>query len=448
MRPLALLALLSCTPAAQPPPVWSVRDGFIRDPEGRAVILRGANVSGRHKEPPHFDFHGPADYRRMRDAWGMNTVRFLVSWAAIEPERDVWDDTYLSGVQRRVAEAGAAGLHVFVDMHQDLYGLGFNGGNGAPKWTCDDAQYAAYRPVSPWFFNYLSPQVIACTDGFWSSRDLQSHLVTAWSKLAAKLKDTPGFIGFDPLNEPYWGSMPYDVFEKNRLHPFYRQVIAAVRESKPSALAFIEPASSRNLGLASKLPPFEEPDLVYAPHAYDPDAESERGFDPARRANITANVADLRREADALGAALVIGEYGGFAAHPGISEYMDAVYDAAAEQRAGAVYWDFGMNDSYALLAADGGIKPALHEAVVRPYPEATAGTPLSWSFDAATKTFTYRWKPDSKVKAPTLVSVPSDTWANGFSVSCSGCTAEKAPPGVKVTASGEAEAEVILRSP
>lgn len=424
-----------------------MKEGFIRDPEGRAVILRGANVSGRHKEPPFFDFHGPAEYQRMRTEWGMNGVRFLVSWAAIEPERDQWNDEYLAAVAQRVRDASDAGLYVFVDLHQDLYGLGFLGGNGAPKWTCDEKHYAAYRPVSPWFFNYLSPQVIACTDGFWASRnDLQVHAVTAWRKLAVALKGIDGFIGFDPLNEPYWGSMAYDIFEEKRLHPFYRQVIAAVRESNPSALAFIEPASSRNLGLASKLPRLEEPNLVYAPHAYDPDAESGRGFDPARRAAIAANVADLRKEADALGAALVIGEYGGMAGDPGISEYMSAVYDAAAEQRAGALYWDFGMNDTYALLAADGGIKPLLHDAVVRPYPEATAGTPLGWSFDATTRVFTYRWKPDPKATAPTLISVPRDTWPGGFKVACTGCTAELAAPGVRATASGEAEATLELR--
>lgn len=447
VRTLVLFTLLlGCSGKPAEAPTWSVAGGFIRDPEGRAVILRGANVSGRHKEPPYFDFHGPAEYARMRGAWGMNSVRFLVSWAALEPERDRYDADYLAKVVTHVREATDAGLLVFVDMHQDLYGEGFRGGNGLPKWTCAQSRYDAYQPTTgPWFFNYLNPEIIACYDGFWASRnDLQPHLIEAWRRLAVALKDVDGFIGFDPMNEPYWGSLGFDIFEEKRLHPFYRNVIAAVRESKPSALAFIEPASSRNLGLASKLPRFEEPNLVYAPHAYDPDAESGLGFNPARREAIALNIAGLREEADALGAALVIGEYGGMANNPGISEYMDAVYSATGATRAGAMYWDFGMNDSYALLAADGGVKPALHEAVLRPYPERTAGTPGVFSFDTATRVFRYQWT--AAASGTTLISVPEGTWPGGFSATCTGCTAELAAPGVKVTAAGAGECTLELK--
>ena len=32
----------------------------------------------------------------------------------------------------------------FLTGSQDLYGEGFLGGNGAPKWTCDASHYAAW----------------------------------------------------------------------------------------------------------------------------------------------------------------------------------------------------------------------------------------------------------------------------------------------------------------
>lgn len=440
MRRLLLFSafLVACAPPPTPPsPTWHVEAGTIRDPEGRTVLLRGANVSGHHKEPPFFDFHGPADYARMRDEWGMNAVRFLVSWAALEPERGAYDDTYLSELHAHVQQASDAGLFVFLDLHQDLYGLGFPGGNGAPAWTCDASHYAAYTPTTPWFLNYLDPELIACVDGFWSSRDLQSHAVEAWRRLAAALKDIDGVRGFDPLNEPYWGSTQYDVFEDKRLAPWYRQVIAAVRESKPDALAFLEPASSRNLGLASHLPSFEEPNIVYAPHAYDADAESGLGFDPSRRDAILENVRALRAEADARGAALVLGEYGGVASNPGIGEYMDAVHAAAAETKAGAIYWDYSKSDGYGLLAADGSEKPALLDAVARPYPERVAGTLDSFSFDAATKTLVVTFTPDASLTAPTLIRVPTRGWPNGADITCDGCTATETAGGVAVTATG-----------
>lgn len=439
--PWLLTLTLACTPAPAPTPKWSVRDSFIRDPEGRAVILRGANVAGRHKEPPYFDFHTPADFKSMREEWGMNAVRFLVEWAAIEPERDVWNDAYLDEVAARIQQASDAGLLVFVDMHQDLYGEGFLGGNGAPAWTCDASHYAAYRPISPWFLNYVNREIMACVDGFWTSRDLQAHYVEAWKRLSARVAGIPNCIGFDPMNEPFWGNTAYDIFEEKRVAPLYRQIIAVVRATRPDSLAFLEPGSSRNLGLPSHLPPFTEPDIVYAPHAYDPAAESGEGFDPTRRAAILQNVTLLKGEADTLGAALVIGEYGGFAAHAGISEYMDAVFDASGSVSAGALYWDYGKNDGYGLLAADGSAKPALHEAVIRPFPERVAGTPLDFSMDA--QVFRFRYTPDSKVTAPTLVSVPASYRA--WIAECEGCELERLDHQLRVVKTSAPEVVITL---
>ncbi len=443
---LALLAACSAPPAPAPR-VFSVARGFVRDPDGRAVILRGANVSGRHKAPPYFDFHGPDDYARMRAEWGMSSVRFLVEWAAVEPQRDAYDEAYLDELVRRVRRATDAGLLVFLDMHQDVYGEGF-GHNGAPRWTCDEANYAAYQPTSPWFLNYVEPHVIACYDGFWGSRDLQAKYGAAWARVAARFVDAPNVIGLDPMNEPYWGSMPPDVFEQRRLAPLYRQVLAAVRAHRPDWLGFLEPAASRNLGLATRLPVFEEQGLVYAPHSYDGDAESGRGFDPARRQVLLDTVKGLADEAAALGLPLLVGEYGGTAAHPGIGAYMDAQYAAAGAVAAGAMYWHFGKDDGYGLLAADGSDKPELLAAVARPYPERVAGEPVEWSFDAATATFRVTWRVDAAVKAPTLVAVPRATWPSGVTAECDGCAVALEEGRVAATASpGAATATLTLRA-
>lgn len=434
---LFLGGLLACAPSPPPPPAgWSVARGFIRDPQGRAVVLRGANVSGRHKTSPYLDFHAASDFTRMREAWGMNAVRFLVSWAALEPEKDRIDTAYLDAVAARVKLATDAGLLVFVDFHQDLYGIGFSGGNGAPRWTCDEAQYTAYQPTSPWFFNYLSPQVISCFDGFWKSRELQAHYAEAWRRVAARLKDNPHWIGFDPMNEPYWGSIAFDAFEEKRLGPLYKQVIDAVRAERPDALAFLEPAASRNLGFASRLPPLAVPNVIYAPHSYDSEAEQGKGFDDVRRKALVDNITALWAEAKRLEAALVLGEYGGFAAEPGIGEYMGAQYAASGSFAAGAIYWHYGKDDGYGLLAADGAEKPALLDAVARPFPERTAGEPVAFSFDAARRAFHYEFIP---AKGTTVISIPTRTWPAGYAVACGGCTFRKVARGLEVdtTASG-----------
>ena len=67
------------------PSGYHVTGGFLRDPEGRALLLRGMNLSGEQKEAPYLDFHQLPDYQRVRDPWGMNAIRFITTWAAIEP---------------------------------------------------------------------------------------------------------------------------------------------------------------------------------------------------------------------------------------------------------------------------------------------------------------------------------------------------------------------------
>jgi endoglycosylceramidase len=423
--PLLLLGLAACRPQGVAPERFTVGGGHIRDGVGRALILRGLNVSQAHKGPPWFDFHGPEDFARMRADWGFNSVRLLISWAAIEPERGAYDAAYLDAVGERLDWARDAGLLVVLDMHQDLYGVGFAGGNGAPRWTCAEDRYAAFTPKTPWFLGYADPAVAACFDDFWKSRALQDDYAAMWAAVARRFKAHPAVLGFDVMNEPYWGTFPIDVHEASRLGPLYENVVARVRGEAEHWLAFLEPSSARNLGLPTQLPEFSFDRVVYAPHSYNADAEAGKGFDPAARAALLDNVQKFRAEAERWGAAVWIGEYGGNANHPGISEYMGAQYDAAGLIGAGQMYWEYGKNDGYGFLGPGGEEKPALAAAVVRPYPERIYGNDLSWSFDAATRTFHLSLNPVAGTSAPSELVVPTRVYPNGFQVECGGCRYE-----------------------
>ncbi|MFT3838127.1 MAG: cellulase family glycosylhydrolase [Myxococcaceae bacterium] len=448
MRPaLATLCLLCCACGSRTDTPWAVDGGVIRDPQGRVVVMRGANVSGHHKFPPFFDFHHAADFEHMRVQWGMNAVRYLTTWAAVEPQSGQIDHAYLDQLASRVGEATDAGLLVFVDMHQDLYGLGFPGGDGAPDWTCDAGNYAAYTPQDPWFLGYLTPQVAGCVDGFWGSRELQQHFADAWAAVALRLKDDQGVIGFDPLNEPYWGSAQLDLFEPRKLAPFYAKVIGEVRAQCPQWLVFAEPASSRNLGFASHLPPLGVDGVVYAPHSYDGDAEQGKPFTPAHEQAVYDNLAALKAEADTLGAALVIGEYGGQIQLDGIRDYMATERHAMDQQLAGATYWDDSLGGGYALLDDDGGERPVLLDEVAVPAPDRIAGTPVSFGFESDGGTFSLRYRPDRSLSAPTIIAVPERTWPGGFDVGCDGCKHHAAPGQLIIDepATGD-EVELTLR--
>jgi endoglycosylceramidase len=409
-----------------------VRDGFLRDDDGRAWILRGVNLSGAQKMAPYIDDKTPADYARLRDDWGFNAIRFLMTWAAVEPQQGVFDDAYLDAVAERMQWAEDAGLAVVLDMHQDIYGEGF-GFDGAPRWTCDESYYAAFVPREPWYLNATDPNVIACVDGFYERADLREHFVAMWRHVAERLHDRAAIVGFDVLNEPAWGSYAPFEFEADRLAPFYIEVVGAVRDVAPRWVAFLEPSASRNLGIATSLPPMPFDDVMYAPHSYDSMAEGGAGFDPARRQLILDNVAALSTEATALDAGLWIGEYGGNAGHPGIVEYMTAQYDAAGAAAAGTMYWAYDKGDGYALLDAQGAEKPVLLGALVRPYPERVAGTPHAYAFDAGTGAFTLTYSPDGTA-APTLIAIPDRVYPAGYTVECDGCAYDVTPGRLAIT--------------
>ena len=443
MRALVLATLVAGCSA--PPPSWHVSGGQLRSPDGRAAILRGVNLSGTQKQRPYLDDKQADDYLRIRRDWGLNAVRFVMTWAAVEPQRGQYDDAYLSEVAVRLGWAQAAGLQVVLDMHEDIYGEGF-GYDGAARWTCDASRYQAFQPRDPWFLNALEPNVMACVDSFWTDADLQQRFTDAWRHVAERLHGAPAVIGFDVLNEPAWGSYSIFDFETDRLTPTYERVVAAVRGAAPGWVAFLEPSASRNEGIATGLQPFRFADVVYAPHSYDQNAEGGGGFDPTHRQAILDNLAKLAAEARTLKAALWIGEYGGDASAPGIADYMGAQYDGAGAQAASTMYWAYDKSDGYGLLAPDGSEKPALLDAIVRPYPEYIAGDPISYAWDVASSTFTFTYSPART--GVTELSVPARRYPNGYQVECGGCTFDQPAGALRILTPPTASPAVITVHP
>jgi endoglycosylceramidase len=427
---LAFALALACSGCSAAPPGWHVSDGFLRAPDGRAVLLRGANFTGTQKNAPYLDPAGADALGTLRDTFGFGAIRFVMTWAAIEPQRGQYDDAYLDQVAERMDWAQAAGLSVILDMHEDIYGEGF-GFDGAPTWTCDASHYAAFVPAEPWYLDSLDANVIACVDGFWTSDDLKQHFIGAWAHVAARLHHAPAVVGFDVLNEPEWGSYSIFDFEADRLAPLYQQVVSAVRAHAPGWVAFLEPSSSRNAGIPTGLPRFPDRDVVYSPHSYDSTAEGSGSFDPSRRQAILDYGAKLADEARALGAALWIGEYGGVPGNSGYADYMQAEYDAQGAAAAGATYWDASRSTSgYGLFDDAGAVKPDAVATIARPWPERVAGDPTSFAWDGTTFTFTYV----ARGALATEIRVPPSVFPNGYSVSCGGCTATQTADGVTLT--------------
>jgi hypothetical protein len=250
-------------------PRLTVRGDRFVDTHGRHVMLRGVNLGGDCKVPfPHGGTHVPTDFadhrtvsfigrpfplaeadihfRRLRH-WGFNSLRLLTTWEAVEHAGPgLYDEAYLDYYAQICERAGAHGLYVLVDFHQDVFSR-MTGGDGAPGWVFEavgldftrfpaaDAahvmqaayDYADPRPRQPeryaqmsWANNYNMPiNGVMWTLFFGGARFtpdfqidgrnvqdyLQGHFFGAQRALAERVAHLPHVIGFDILNEPSSG---------------------------------------------------------------------------------------------------------------------------------------------------------------------------------------------------------------------------------------------------
>jgi len=235
------------------------------DSNGRRLMLRGVNVSGASKVPYEPD---GATYKRERffdhrdvsfvgrpfplaeadehfrrlQHWGLTTLRFLVTWEAIEHAGPgIYDNDYLDYLEKVVKKAGEYGLKLFIDPHQDVWSR-FSGGDGAPGWTLEAVGFnlenlhptgAAFvhamvgeaYPRMIWgtntyklaaatmftlFFagNVYAPKTKV--DGQPVQDYLQAHYIAAIQQVAERLKGLSHVIGYDSLNEPSDGWIGFE----------------------------------------------------------------------------------------------------------------------------------------------------------------------------------------------------------------------------------------------
>ncbi|MGB7338842.1 MAG: cellulase family glycosylhydrolase [Phototrophicaceae bacterium] len=237
------------------------RDGiYFKDEFGRVRILRGVNLSGTTKLPitPNGATHLKEGFYNQEDisfvgrpfpldaadehfgrlkSWGLEFLRFLITWEAIEHQApDVYDHDYLDYVSAIIDKAAEYGMTVFVDFHQDVWSR-FSGGDGAPAWTFEkvgmeiqnfEVTKAAllhqfegddYMPMS-WASNYSKLAAATMFTLFYAGNDfapnlqidgqsaqdyLQKHYFSTMHLVAQRLKGKPNVIGYDFMNEPSKG---------------------------------------------------------------------------------------------------------------------------------------------------------------------------------------------------------------------------------------------------
>ncbi len=237
-----------------------IREGRFRDPEGRTLLLRGANLGGSSKVPARPDgrthvregfydgrnvsFIGrPAPLAEVGEhldrlkLWGLDFLRLLVPWEAVEHAGPgLHDEGYLDYLEGIASAAADRGIRLFVDPHQDCWSR-WTGGDGAPSWTLEEAGFelrnlhasgAAFLhqehgdpcPRMIWSANYnrlacatmftlffggdhAAPELQAGGEAF--QERLQGHYIRSMATVARRLGRFPNVVGFDSMNEPSAG---------------------------------------------------------------------------------------------------------------------------------------------------------------------------------------------------------------------------------------------------
>jgi len=140
--------------------VLRLEGSWIKDDEGRTLLLRGVNLGGSSKVPrqPDGATHRAENFFEHRTVsfvgrpfpleeadehfsrlceWGFNFIRFLVAWEAIEHAGPgEYDEEYLGYVSALLEKAGQYGIRLLIDPHQDVWSR-FSGEDGAPGWSLE-----------------------------------------------------------------------------------------------------------------------------------------------------------------------------------------------------------------------------------------------------------------------------------------------------------------------
>lgn len=237
---------------------------WLIDSKGRKVLLRGVNLGGSSKVPskPNGATHiktdlaardpsfvgrpfplkdAPIHFQRIKH-WGFNSIRFVITWEAIEHSNPhEFDKEYLEYLEEVLKLAEKYRLYTIIDPHQDVWSRA-SGGDGAPSWTFEkvgldlhkfnkteaafvmqyryDPQDKEAYPEMSWMQNAGRFAAATMWTLFFGGTDfasscqidarnvqdfLQHHFINAFQQVAIRIKDNPYVIGFETLNEPSSG---------------------------------------------------------------------------------------------------------------------------------------------------------------------------------------------------------------------------------------------------
>ncbi|HET8979671.1 MAG TPA: cellulase family glycosylhydrolase [Solirubrobacteraceae bacterium] len=353
---------------------------------------------------------------------------------------------YLARTDVIVGLLARAGLRVILDMHSDVWGSAFSdalgttpwSGEGAPLWaTCTGRE--AFRAPPGWGTAYSSPAVQTAIHHFFANDvrgDLEAQYARVWQAVARHYRGNPAVIGYEVYNEPndfrvrdfdaelqcdYGGPVrePRSCAAAGRPAALPEGLIGAIEAADRTHVVLFEPSGATDYGTPETIgitEPLRFPRLALAFHVY--------GAVPAQLRQTQAERHRTRTDQPG-GPPWIMDEFGASDNPP----LVRSVSGAADTMNLSWTYWSaMQFDDPTAGDAAEGLLDqatrqpiPAMARALAVPYPWATAGVPGAQSFDPATRTFRYRYRPDRALRVATDLELPPYTYPTGYTVQVTG---------------------------
>jgi endoglycosylceramidase len=422
-----LLAAGSAQAVGPVPPLRS-EGRWITDATGRVVQLRGVNEVAKSAPyyPAAFGFgQDDADFLAQH---GFNSVRLGVDFRGLMPTPGKVEHGYIEQLARTVRELGRRGIFVLIDFHQDGFSPKYNG-NGLPDWMAyDDGLPNPPDAVFPLYY-IQNPAMQRAFESLWANRPgpggigLQDYFAQGVSAVARRFAGSPHVLGYDLLNEPFPGASWTQCvrvtgcpeLEKQLFAPFNAKVKAAIRRWTRRQLVFVEPFVLFNFGVAPTGLPGAGTGNGLSFHSYAASPAAE----PA-----VVDFAVKAAERDS--APLIATEFGATTSATTLQRLTKSFDDRLVPW----MFWAYNesvIDDPAQPAGLDNLASPAAFQALVRPYPEALAGTPQSLAYDPATRVFDLSWSTRSPSGhrngwwLPSTIHVPKLAYPDGYSVDVDG---------------------------
>jgi endoglycosylceramidase len=400
---------------------------------------------------------------------GFNVVRLGMMWKGLEPGSAPANDPaicrhgrpgnphqfnrgiferYVSRLEKTVDLLGRYHIYTILDMHQDVYNELFEG-EGEPNWAVCTDNKPSVDPPGRWSLAYGTAAAGTAFSHFWRNNvrgDLQGEYDRIWGLVARAFRSNRWILGYDPFNEPFSTSLIKfgDAHFDAELECFYtgtghigapshgappltcpkddpaNGVVPTILANDPTHLIFDEPDNFASRGFPTYLGPMNLPNLVYNVHVYcgarSPVTGNPTNVDACEsqeQHSLEVREADRPAMASADqpdGPAWFVTEFGA-SSDPALLDGVTTQMDA---EQVGWAYWAWkyygdptGSADE-SLVMADGHLRSTAL-VLSQVYPQAVAGTPLSFTYSPLSDVFDLSYVPDHKIRAPTVVFVPTE---------------------------------------